>query len=69
MNTRKSITLVNDDVAYTFIKPFSQKQGESLFVVFEDAYGDAVFSIMTKKEIIEQLNVSEEKYVEIVKSI
>jgi hypothetical protein len=69
MNTRKSITLINDDVAYTFIKPFSQEHGKSLFVIFEDAYGDAVFSIMKKNEIIEQLEIPEEKYEEIIKSI
>ena len=37
--TRKSVTIYEDDESMTFLKPFSDEHKNSVFVVFEDAYG------------------------------
>ena len=40
LHKRNAITIYDDDMAYTFMKPLSEEHGHEIIMVYEDAYGD-----------------------------
>lgn len=71
MKIRKAVTIYKDEIAYTFLRPLSGEHQKTLFVIFEDAFGEAVTQIMTKDQIFEELqvNISETEYEEIQRQL
>jgi hypothetical protein len=53
MTTRKAIVVSEDDSAMTLLKPFSGQYKNRLFVIHEDAYGEARMTI----ELIDDLRI------------
>ena len=47
---RNGITIFRDEHSLTFLPPLSDYQGY-LFVIYEDAYGDAVSGMLNKEMI------------------
>lgn len=70
---RKNIILTNEDgdFALTVMNPMSGEYEGRLFVLYEDALGEADFKIMTPKAIAKNYNVDLEQinvFIEIVKA-
>ena len=70
LNKRKATTLVQDDYALTFLRPFSDEHSDDhLFVMYEDAYGDTVSGMMHKKTIQDKYSLADETIIEIFKEL
>jgi len=56
---RTIITIFQEDISYTFLKPFSGEYNDHLIVICEDAYGDFISGIMNKELVHEKYNIDE----------
>ena len=65
-NTRKAITIFDDDTAMTLVKPFSGEYRGQLFVIHEDAYGEAVGIMTPIDDIRKNFSGSDEEFDEIL---
>jgi len=66
---RKAITISNDDTALTLVKPFSDEHRDDLFVIYEDAYGEA-YGILTPISIVrEKFTGTDEEFNEILERL
>lgn len=68
-NIRKATTIYDEDSAMTLLKPFSGEYDNQLFVIYEDAYGEAVFAIRKISELRREVNMTAEEFDEIIKEI
>ena len=68
-NIRKTIVIYDEDSAMTLLKPFSGEYDNQLFVIHEDAYGEAVFAIRKISELRQEVSMTEEEFDEIIKEI
>jgi hypothetical protein len=66
---RKAVVVSEDDSAMTLLKPFSGAYENQLFVVHEDAYGEARMTIERIDDLRIKLNVSDEEFQEILKDL
>ena len=66
---RKAVVVSEDDSAVTLLKPFSGNYDNHLFVVHEDAYGEARMTIERIDDLRIKLNVSDEEFNEILKDL
>jgi hypothetical protein len=69
LNKRKAVTIINDDVSLTFLKPFSEEQNNHLFIIYEDAYGEAICDLMKTDEIILNHNLNKETIESIISEL
>jgi hypothetical protein len=56
---RRAITIFEEDSALTVLKPYFNEHHNMLFVIQEDAYGDAIGILMTIDDLKLRLNVNE----------
>jgi hypothetical protein len=66
---RKAVVVSEDDSAITLLKPFSGQYENHLFVIYEDAYGEARMIIERIDDLKIKLNVSDEEFQEILKDL
>jgi hypothetical protein len=66
---RKAITISEDDWAITLLKPFSGQYQNHLFVLNEDAYGEAIITVEQIDDLRFKLNLSDEEFQEILNSL
>lgn len=66
---RKAVVVSEDDSAITLLKPYSGQYKNHLFVVHEDAYGEACMTIELIDDLRIKLNVSDEEFNEILKDL
>jgi Mg2+/Co2+ transporter CorC len=66
---RKAIVISEDDSAMTLLKPFSGQHKNHLFVVHEDAFGEARMTIERIDDLRLKANVSDEEFDEILKNL
>lgn len=66
---RKAVVVSEDDSAMTLLKPFSGQYENHLFVIYEDAYGEARMIIERIDDLKIKLNVSDEEFQEILKDL
>jgi len=69
MNKRNAITIFDEDSALTVLKPFSAEYKNMLFVIQEDAYGEATGILMTIDSLRQRLNVDESEFQELLNSL
>lgn len=69
LNNRKAITLIQEDSALTFLKPYSEELIDHLFVVYEDAYGDTVSGLLHKNTIHEKYSLKNDMILKIFKNL
>ena len=60
--TRKAIIVSEEDWAMTLLKPFSGEYRNHLFVINEDAYGEARMTIERIDDLRVKLNLSNEEF-------
>ena len=66
---RKAITISEDDWAITLLKPFSGQYQNHLFIINEDAYGDAIMTIEQIDDLQFKLNLSDVEFQGILNSL
>ena len=66
---RPAITIFEEDSALTVLRPFSQEYRNMLFVIQEDAYGEATGILMAIDDLKLRLNVNEEDFQEMLNSL
>ena len=66
---RKAITVSEEDWAITLLKPFSGEYRDQLFVINEDAYGEARMTIERIDDLRIKLNLSNEEFDEILSQL
>jgi type IV secretory pathway VirD2 relaxase len=66
---RKAIVVSEDDSAMTLLKPFSGQYQNHLFVIHEDAYGEARMTIEQIDDLRIMSMVSDEEFNEILKDL
>lgn len=64
---RKAIVVSEDDWAITLLKPYSGQYENQLFVIHEDAYGEAHMTIERIDEIKMKFQISGEEFQKILK--
>lgn len=67
--TRKAVVVSEDDSAMTLLKPFSGQYQNHLFVIHEDAYGEARMTIERIDDIRIKLSLSDEEFNEILSNL
>ena len=66
---RTAITVFEDDTALTLVKPYSDEYKNMLFVIYEDAYGEAT-GILTKiDDLREKLGLPTEEFDAIIQQL
>ena len=66
MKERKAITLLDEDTATTFLRPYSDEHRNCLIVVTEDAYGEFTGVLTPIKKIKGNLNITDEEIDEMI---
>jgi len=66
---RPAVTIYDEDWAITLLKPISGEYSNYLFVVHEDAYGEAVGILTPIKELRTKLNMTDEEFDEILSQL
>lgn len=61
MRKRKAITFHEEDMGFTFLRPYSAEWKDFLIVIEEDAYGNFKGILKPIKEIKSSLNISDEE--------
>jgi hypothetical protein len=69
MTTRKAITIFDEDTAITLVKPFSGNYDGQLFVIHEDAYGEAVGIMTPIEQIRKNFGGTTEEFDEILRQL
>lgn len=69
MHVRKAITIYDEDSAVTILKPLSGEHTNELFVVYEDAYGEATGVLAKMDDMKLSLNLTNEEFEEILKEL
>jgi len=69
MNTRKAITIYDEDSAMTLVKPLSGQYSNQLFVIHEDAYGEAIGTLTPIDEVRKKFDGSDEEFQEILSQL
>ena len=65
LNHRDAIAIFQNDNSLTFLTPLSGGYPDHLFVIYEDAFGDAVSGFMHKQTIQETYFLDEKTIIEI----
>lgn len=66
---RKAVVVSEEDSAITLLKPYSGTYQNNLFVIHEDAYGEACMTIERIDDIRIKLSLSDEEFNEILKDL
>jgi hypothetical protein len=66
---RPAITVFEEDSALTILRPFSHEYKNMLFVIQEDAYGEATGILMTIDDLKQRLCVDEQDFQEMLNSL
>jgi len=66
---RKAITIFDEDTAMTLVKPFSAEYRNQLFVIHEDAYGEAIGILTPVEELRRNFGGSDEEFQEILNQL
>lgn len=66
---RKAVVVSEDDSAMTLLKPFSGQYQNHLFVIYEDAYGEARMIIERIDDLRIKLSLSDEEFQEMLNSL
>jgi len=69
MEKRKAVTIFDEDSALTVLKPFSAGYHNMLFIIQEDAYGEATGVLTTIDDLRHRLNVDESEFQEMLNSL
>lgn len=69
MNKRNAITIFDEDCALTVLKPFSAEYKNMVFIIQEDAYGEATGILTTIDDLRLRLNVDETEFQEMLNSL
>lgn len=67
--TRKAIIVSEEDWVITLLKPFSGEYRDQLFVIHEDAYGEARMTIERIDDLKIKYNVSEKEFNKILSQL
>lgn len=68
-NIRKAVVVFDEFSSMTLLKPFSGEYRNHLFVISEDAYGEAVLNTTLITDVKTRLNLSDEEFNEILKDL
>lgn len=66
MKVRPAITIFDEDTALTLVKPYSDEYRNQLFVIHEDAYGEAVGIMTPIEDLRSKLNITNEEFNEML---
>jgi len=66
LHKRNAITIYDEDMAYTFIKPLSEEHGHEMIMVYEDAYGDMNCRYVDIPYIKDRFNLIDEDVQELI---
>jgi hypothetical protein len=66
---RKAVVISEDDSAMTLLKPYSGEYKNHLFVVHEDAFGEACMTIERIDDIRQKLSLCDEEFNEILSGL
>jgi len=66
MKIRPAVTIFEEDVTLTLLKPFSEEHKSQLIVIHEDAYCEVISSLVPIKELKYRLNITDEEFDEII---
>ena len=66
---RNAITIYDDDNAISFLKPLSSSYDKYLFVIYEDAYGDAINTLMHVESIKKEYHLTDGTINNIIKKL
>ena len=67
--TRKAIIVSEEDWAITLLKPFSGEYRNLLFVINEDAYGEARMTIESIDDLRIKLNLCDDEFNDILSQL
>jgi len=67
--TRKAITIFDETSAMTLVKPYSDEYRDYLFVIHEDAFGEAIGIMTPIEEIKRSFNGTNEEFQEIINQL
>jgi hypothetical protein len=66
---RKAVIIYEEDSAMTLLKPTSGEFLNQLFVIYENAYGEAFMKIELIEDVRIRLNITNEEFNEILNEI
>jgi len=69
MKKRNAVTIFDEDCALTVLKPFSEGYKNMVFIIQEDAYGEATGILTTIDDLRRRLNVDEEEFQEMLNNL
>lgn len=68
-NLRKAITLYDEDMAMTLLKPISSEYNNYLIVIYEDAYGEMTAKLTPIITLRKNFSGGDEEFDEILKNL
>jgi hypothetical protein len=66
---RKAVVVSEEESAITLLKPFSGGYQNQLFVVHEDAFGEAHMTIERIDDLRTRLSISDEEFLQILRDL
>ena len=69
MIERKSITIYDEDVALTLLKPLNSEFHDQIIVIYEDAYGEIRYGLKHIGVFRTTLNITYEEFDEILNKL
>jgi len=69
MKKRNAVTIFDEDCALTVLRPFSAEYKHMLFIIQEDAYGEATGILTTIDDLRHRLNVDESEFQEMLDNL
>jgi hypothetical protein len=63
------MTIFDEDTAMTLVKPFSDEYHGQLFVIYEDAYGEAIGILTPISEVRSKFEGTDEEFQEILNQL
>jgi hypothetical protein len=67
--TRHAITIFDEDCAHTILKPFSDEYKDMYYVLFEDAYGEAIGEMIPESNLKFKLNLTDDEFNECINAL
>ena len=66
---RNAITIFDDETSMTLVKPYSLEYENMLFVIYEDAYGEAEGYLTPITELRSKVSMNDYEFDKIIKSL
>lgn len=69
LHKRNAITIYDEDMACTFMKPLSEEHAHKLIMIYEDAYGDMRCEFVDIPYIKKAFNLIDEEIQELINNL